>query len=39
MYQQLTLIGNLGSDPEHRHTATGVPVCTFRLAVYKQWNA
>lgn len=39
MYQQLTLIGNLGSDPELRHTATGVPVCTFRLAVHKQWNA
>ena len=39
MYQQLTLIGNLGSDPELRHTATGVPVCTFRLAVHKQWHA
>ena len=38
MYQQLTLIGNLGSDPELRNTATGVPVCTFRLAVNKQWH-
>ncbi len=39
MYQQITLIGNLGSDPELRHTATGVPVCSFRLAVHKQWHA
>lgn len=39
MYQQITLIGNLGSDPELRHTATGVPVSSFRLAVHKQWNA
>ncbi|MEZ4730939.1 MAG: single-stranded DNA-binding protein [Caldilineaceae bacterium] len=39
MYQQLMLIGNLGSDPELRHTATGVPVCSFRLAVHKQWQA
>ncbi len=38
MYQQLTLIGNLGSDPEMRNTANGVPVCTFRLAVNKQWH-
>ncbi|MBX3012048.1 MAG: single-stranded DNA-binding protein [Caldilineaceae bacterium] len=39
MYQQITLIGNLGSDPELRHTASGVPVCSFRLAVNKQWHA
>lgn len=39
MYQQIMLIGNLGSDPELRHTATGVPVCSFRLAVHKQWQA
>lgn len=26
------LIGNLGGDPELRHTASGVPVVTFRLA-------
>jgi single-strand DNA-binding protein len=38
MYQQITLIGNLGSDPELRHTGTGVPVCSFRLAVHKQWQ-
>ena len=38
MYQQLILIGNLGSDPELRHTASGTPICSFRLAVNKQWT-
>jgi len=37
MYQQIILIGNLGNDPELRHTASGLPVCSFRLAVNKQW--
>ncbi len=26
------LIGNLGADPELRHTASGIEVATFRLA-------
>jgi single-strand DNA-binding protein len=39
MYQQITLIGYLGNDPELRHTATGTPVCSFRLAVHKQWQS
>lgn len=39
MYQQVTLMGHLGSDPELRHTATGTPVCSFRLAVQKQWQS
>lgn len=38
MYQQITLIGNLGSDPELRYTAGNVPVCSFRMAVQKQWH-
>jgi single-strand DNA-binding protein len=38
MYQQITLIGNLGSDPELRYTASNVPVCSFRMAVQKQWQ-
>ena len=37
MYQQITLIGNLGSDPEMRFTPTGVPVATFSLAVTRTW--
>jgi len=38
MYQQVTMMGRLGSDPELRHTASGVPVCSFRLAIQKQWQ-
>jgi single-strand DNA-binding protein len=38
MYQQITLIGNLGNDPELRYTASNVPVCSFRMAVQKQWQ-
>lgn len=36
-YQQITLLGNLGNDPELRHTASGVPVTSFNLAVSRQW--
>lgn len=38
MYQQLMLIGNLGSDPEMRYTASGIPVTNFNLAVSKRWT-
>lgn len=38
MYQQITLIGNLGNDPELRTTPSGVPVCNFSLAVNRQWT-
>ncbi len=38
MYQQIILIGNLGNDPELRHTASGTPISSFRLAVNKQWT-
>ncbi|MCX6042253.1 MAG: single-stranded DNA-binding protein [Caldilinea sp.] len=37
MYQQLTLIGNLGRDPEMRYTPTGVPVTNFSMAVSRNW--
>ena len=37
MYQQITLIGNLGNDPEMRYTPTGVPVTSFSLAVSRSW--
>ena len=33
MYQQITMIGNLGRDPEMRYTPSGVPVTTLSLAV------
>ena len=38
MYQQLTLIGHLGNDPELRHTPSGVPVASFSLAVNRTWT-
>jgi len=38
MYQQITLIGNLGTDPEMRYTPSGVPVSSFSLAVNKSWT-
>jgi single-strand DNA-binding protein len=39
MFQQLILIGNLGSDPEMRYTQSGVPVTSFSLAVNRVWNS
>lgn len=38
MYQQITLIGNLGGDPEMRYTPSGAAVATFSLAVNKSWT-
>ena len=38
MYQNMTLIGNVGKDPEMRHTASGVPVTSFSVAVSRQWR-
>lgn len=38
MYQQITLIGNLGNDPEMRYTPSGVPVASFSLAVNRSWT-
>ena len=32
MYQQITLIGRLGQDPELRYTPQGTPVCNFSVA-------
>lgn len=38
MYQQITIIGRLGRDPELRYTPTGTPVCTFNVATDRVWN-
>jgi len=38
MYQQITLVGNLGNDPEMRYTPSGAAVASFSLAVSKSWN-
>ena len=36
--QQSHLVGNLGSDPEMRHTPSGAGVCEFRLATNESWT-
>lgn len=38
MYQQLTIVGRLGKDPEMRYTATGTPVCAFSVATDRAWT-
>jgi len=38
MYQQIMLVGNLGGDPELRHTPSGDAVASFNLAVNKSWT-
>ncbi len=38
MYQNITLAGRLGGDPELRFTPAGVQVCTFSVATDRVWN-
>jgi len=38
MFQQLILIGNLGTEPEMRYTASGIPVTNFNMAVTRRWT-
>lgn len=38
MFQQLILVGHLGSEPEMRYTSSGVPVTNFSLAVNRRWT-
>lgn len=35
---KVLLIGYLGADPEMRYTATGTPVCNFRLATNESYK-
>lgn len=39
MYQQITLVGRLGADPEMRYTPSGVPVTSLRVAVNRRWTS
>lgn len=32
-FNSFTLVGNLAADPEVRYTPSGVPICTFPIAV------
>jgi len=38
MYQQITIIGNLGRDPEMRYTPSGVAVTNFSVATSRSWT-
>jgi single-strand DNA-binding protein len=38
MYQKLTIVGNLGRDPELRYTPSGQAVCNFSVATSRRWT-
>lgn len=38
MFNQVTLIGNLGADPEHRQTQGGNEVCNLRIATTERYK-
>lgn len=37
-YNQLTIVGNVGREPELRYTQAGVPVCDFTVAVNEKYG-
>jgi single-strand DNA-binding protein len=37
-YNSLTIIGNVGGDPELRYTKSGTPVATFSVAINSSWT-
>jgi single-strand DNA-binding protein len=38
MINKVILIGNLGKDPELRHTQSGTPVASFSIATSERWK-
>ena len=38
MFNEATLIGRLGADPEIRHTQNGTPVALFQIATNERWK-
>lgn len=38
MYNRVTLVGNLGRDPELRYTANGSAVCNLSVATNEVWK-
>lgn len=38
MINKVILIGNLGKDPELRHTSGGQAVCAMRIATSRKWT-
>ena len=39
MYQRITIIGNLGRDPEMRYTPSGQAVTNLSVATNRRWQA
>ena len=38
MFQDVTILGRLGTDPALRYTPSGVAVCNFSVAVNRRWS-
>jgi single-strand DNA-binding protein len=38
MYQKITIVGNLGRDPEMRYLPNGTPVTNFSVATNRRWT-
>ena len=38
MYQELTIVGNVGGDPVMRYTQGGTPVTTLSVATNRRWT-
>lgn len=38
MFQKVTIVGNLGGDPDLRYTPSGDPVCNFNVATNRKWT-
>lgn len=38
MYQQITIVGNVGRDAEQRYLPDGKPVTTFSVAASEKWK-
>ena len=39
MFQRISIIGNLGTDPVMRYTEDGMPVTSFSVATNEQWGS
>ncbi|MFK7801080.1 MAG: single-stranded DNA-binding protein [Anaerolineae bacterium] len=39
MYQKITIVGNLGRDPEMRYMADGTAVTSFSVATTRTWSS
>lgn len=39
MYHKITIVGNLGNDPEMRYTPSGVAVTRFSVASNRRWTS